>query len=86
MNGKFDSKQSWEKQQVFKLENGYTAIVSWNNSYGELVTCLTHPKLGTWHACNGLAELPQFAHAWLKCINPTCGCQIVQPKFEREYK
>lgn len=77
--------KSWEKQQYFLLENGYTVCVEWNQAYGEFVKSITKND-AKWLASNGLATLPQemqWALAWVKPIAPGHWQTIMQPQIER---
>lgn len=56
---------SWEKQQWYKLANGYTAIVEHNPHYGLMVTGL-FSETAEWSCCNGLQDIPDYARPWVK--------------------
>ncbi len=52
MKGKRLAK-SWERQQFFRLDNGWEATVEWNQCYGEFVKALKSPDGKVWQASNG---------------------------------
>lgn len=97
MIGKFDKRQSWEKQQVFKLDNGWTATVEYSVHYGEMVSRLDSPKgeivshknatkgKAYWHCSDGLDDLPDFAQSWREVVVMSAQTEIIRPRFEKEY-
>jgi hypothetical protein len=62
--------RSWEKQTWYRLENGWTAVVEYNPSYGEFVKALLGPGVDdpcgkdgpVWLACNGRPPSLGAAH------------------------
>jgi len=38
ISGRLVEKESWEKQQIFKLSNGFKITVEYNIHYGDMVT------------------------------------------------
>jgi hypothetical protein len=94
--GKFDKRQSWEKQSVYKLDNGWTATLEYSH-YGEMVSRLDSPKgeivsyknapqgKAYWHCSDGHTDLPDFARPWIKIVVPSAGTEIVCPGFEKDY-
>lgn len=86
MKGKRLANRSWEKQTYFKLENGFTVCVEWNQAYGNLVTHI-EGNGEVWHGCNGIESLPecmQWAMEWWKPVAPGHWQMIMQPTIEQE--
>ena len=92
MKGKYNTRQSWEKQSVYKLDNGWTATLEYNMSYGEFISRLDAPKghlLGNgkpyWHCSDGLAHLPDFAQGWREVVVKTAGDELVRAGFTKRF-
>ena len=73
MNGQYIPKESWEKQQVFLLDNGWKATIEFHQTYGEFIKRLDFPKgqafpNGTsyWITSYGRSTLPKFAKGWVE--------------------
>lgn len=96
MTGKYNRRQSWEKQQIYDLDNGWSATVE-HSHYGPMVSRLDSPAGEVvsfkncpkgkpyWHCSDGFDDLPEFARPWLKTIHQLTGTQIVTPGFTKEY-
>lgn len=85
-------RQSWEKQSVWKLENGWIATVEYNTIYGGMISRLEAPNgelLATgkayWHCSDGLSTLPDFARLWVETVVQSSNTQLVRPRFDRGY-
>ena len=93
MIGTFNNQQSWEKQSVYVLDNGWTATLEYNSCYGEMISRLDAPKgqiLASgkpyWHCSDGLKDLPDFARPWLEVVVKSCNDQLVRPGFDKIFK
>lgn len=84
MKAKHDNRQSWEKQQYWKLDNGWTAIVEFSPHYGDYITQLYNKDV-KWQACNGLKDLPDFAKDWVTPISPGHWQTLVRTNFEKDW-
>ena len=84
MNGKYNHRLSWEKIQVFDLDNGARVFVSWSHHYGDMISCIEFNNI-IWHCHNGLKDLPKFAEGWKKRVTPNSSQTIVQPKFKKVF-
>lgn len=51
-----DNKKSWEKQTLWKLENGWVATEEWNHFHGSFIKRLDSPEGKMWLASNGSKE------------------------------
>ena len=85
MKGTYNYRESWEKQSVYSLDNGWVATVEWSH-YGEMVSRLdsSDGKL-YWHCSDGLDDLPEFARPWLETVVQSAGTQLVRPRFEKVF-
>lgn len=88
MKAKFQPRESWEKQAVFKLESGHEITIEYNPCYGEFVKSIE--KDGErWVACNGIRSLPASFQSFQAWIEPVSKHQPDQkwivPKFDRVY-
>ncbi len=84
VTGRYNAKQSWEKQSVYQLSNGARAIVEYSH-YGEMIARLDDAQ-GYWHCSSGIASLPErfsFALAWLEPYLPQITDTLIRPRFER---
>ena len=95
MTGTYSATESWEKQSVWDLENGWQATVGDSFPYGLHMVCrldcpagmkLAHGK-PYWHCSDGLAELPDFARPWLEEIRNDHGiiASLVRPRWEKQW-
>lgn len=85
MNGKYNKEQSWEKQAIYDLDNGWQARVEMSH-YGEHVVRLDSPDRKTyWHCSNGIKDLPEFAREWVNGGDFFTTADLVRPKFDRIY-
>jgi hypothetical protein len=85
MNGKYNRKESWEKQSVYDLDNGWSATLEYSH-YGEMVARLDSPDRKTyWHCSNGIKDLPEFAREWLNGGDWWAIQDLVRPKFTKIY-
>lgn len=88
MNGKYLSRESWEKQKLFKLDNGCKVTIEYNSHYGEFVARIDD-ELGYWHCSDNLSKLPpRFAWAleWAVPIRENFPEEKwIVPKFNRVY-
>jgi len=93
MQGRFNRDESWEKQSVFLLDNGWMVTVE-NSYYGEIVARLD--KDGKyWHCSNGIENtggisvntvpLPEFARSWVNGGDHCSSKNLVRPNFEKVY-
>jgi hypothetical protein len=78
ITGVFNSEESWEKQTVYTLSNGYTATIEFNRAYGDMISRFDWGKGNYWHCSNGLDRLPEFARAWIEVVNTNCGIKLVK--------
>lgn len=91
ITGRLDGKLSWEKQTVFHLSNGWTAIIEFNNVLGIDFVRELYRDGQRWIACNGLGALPSFATGWLDYWHPEehrglyATKDRVAPQFEKVY-
>lgn len=83
MNGTYNHKQSWLRQHVFTLENGWTATIE-SSYYGDMISCLEKDGY-VWHCSNGQADLPEFAREWVQPIAPGHWQTLVRPLFNKQY-
>lgn len=85
ISGKYDHRRSWEKQQVWKLDNGFRATVEHSTHYGDMVVRLDFPDGGYWQCSGGDACLPGFAFNWVEEIRNDRGviAKLVRPLFDR---
>ena len=83
MYGVFNREESWEKQSVFDLENGWKATVEYNSHYGQFISRLEKDGI-CWHCSNGINEfLPDFAHDWLSTVHKLSNTKLVLVGFRR---
>ena len=81
--------ESWEKQAVYDLDNGFTVTVEYNSHYGDMVTRIdtarekNYPDTMVWHCSNGLDSLPEWAEPWIEVVNPTANIRLVRPEFQK---
>lgn len=99
MKFQYNPRLSWEKIQVYDLENGWQASVSYNVHYGEMVNKLQNKDGSFWHCSNGLdtvpasvagfvyVALPEFARPWIEELKNEHGvfARLVRPKFKDHY-
>ena len=85
MIGVHDPERSWEKQNVWHLDNGWTAIVEYNQFYGELVSRLDGPQGQLWHCSDGMTGVPDFAQPWIETLDMPAQLQLCRPNFEKTY-
>lgn len=85
MTGKYNKRQSWEKQTVYKLENGAKVTLEYNQHYGEYVSRIDLPNGDRWHCSNGNKDLPEFAQGWVEVVHALSNLSLVRPKFDRVY-
>lgn len=88
MNGKFCERNSWEKQKVFRLDNGCFVTLEYNSHYGEFISRIDDDK-GYWHCSDGLEKLPErfcWILTWAESYNSNIPeKKLLIPKFNRNY-
>jgi hypothetical protein len=86
MNATYNRAESWEKQSVWELDNGWRATESYSH-YGEMIQRLDNPKGGYWHCSDGLDGLPDFAREWIEELRNEHGvfARLVRPRFRKVY-
>jgi hypothetical protein len=88
MNGFWLKDRSWEKQQLFKLENGCIVTVESNISIQKEFIKRIDDDQGYWVASSGKETLPErfnWIYQWEELVypnNPSAGTWFV-PKFEK---
>ena len=85
MTGKYLSNRSWEKQQLYRLDNGMVVTVEWNQCYGEFVKRIDDPE-GYWCASSGTDAMPERFHFlldWQEVVVKSCDQKLIRPKFEK---
>ncbi|MHC4299599.1 MAG: hypothetical protein ACYS7Y_20155 [Planctomycetota bacterium] len=82
ITGVYNCEESWEKQSVYTLSNGYTATIEYGH-YGDMICRFDWGDGEYWHCSNGLDGLPEFAREWVEVVNPNCGQKLVRPKFRK---
>lgn len=86
LNGKHNKEESWEKQNVYDLDNGYRVTVEYNQHYGDMVSRIDAPdETYYWHCSNGKDGLPEFAREWIKPVAPGHWMTLVRPLFNKVY-
>ena len=85
IKGKRNGKKSWEKQTVYNLSNGCTAIIEWSPHYGDFLSRIDKPDGAYWHCSNGISGLPEFAKHWIQEICNAHGviARLVRPNFKK---
>ena len=86
MTGIYNAEESWEKQSVYDLDNGWRATEEYSH-YGPHIVRLDSPDRKTyWHCSNGIKDLPEFARAWLFGGDWFTTKDLVKPDFAKIYK
>jgi len=87
MIGKYNYKLSWEKSQVFDLDNGARVYieVDTHHTYGDMISCIEFNN-NVWHCHNGLKDLPKFANDWKEKVTPNSSSTLVRPRFEKVWE
>ena len=84
ITGKLNRFESWEKQSVWDLSNGFRAIESYSTFYGPFITQFQKDGLIVWQCCNGGRDkLPEFAAPWLEAFCNPAIPKLVRCKFEK---
>lgn len=88
MKAQFLSKQSWEKQQLYKLDNGCVVTVEFGH-YGESISRI-EDNLGYWHCSDGWKTIPErfsFAKSWCEpyLSHSQDVFRLIRPRFEKVY-
>lgn len=83
ITGVYNSEESWEKQDVYTLSNGYTATIEFNRAYGDMVCRFDWGRDKHWHCSEGLDDLPEFAREWVEVVHEVAGIKLVRPKFRK---
>jgi hypothetical protein len=91
MNGTYMPYESWEKQSVWKLDNGWIATTGYSVHYGEFVQRFDIPTgkhtngKTYWHCSDGIEHLPDFAKPWLRGGDFHTTANMVLIKFNRVF-
>jgi hypothetical protein len=91
ITGTVNHDESWEKQAVYDLSNGFTVTVEFSHCYGDMIsridnaTVKDYPETMVWHCSNGLATLPEWAEPWIEVVQQAAQIKLVRPGFKKIY-